>query len=122
MTRPEPNVWTDRGTAARARPGQTRQSLAADSGTTLGQGRPDRHCPPARRALETRCRPRNTAAPPRNLPRPPLKPLGGVAGPVQFDPAHEQLRPGTREDREDALARQDGSLDRGLASGPGARD
>ena len=34
-------------------------------------------------------------------------------GPVQFDSAHEQLRPGTREDREDSLVRQDGFLDRG---------
>jgi hypothetical protein len=41
------------------------------------------------------------------------KPLGGVVGPVQFDPAHEQLRPGTREDRDDALVRQGGPLDRG---------
>lgn len=32
--------------------------------------------------------------------------LGGVAGPVRFDPAHEQLRPGTREDRDDAPVRQ----------------
>ena len=34
-------------------------------------------------------------------------------GPVQFDPAHEQLRPGTRENRNDALVRHGGSLDRG---------
>ena len=43
----------------------------------------------------------------------PPEPLGGVVGPVQFDSAQEQLRPGTREDREDSLVRQDGSLDRG---------
>ena len=41
------------------------------------------------------------------------EPLGGVVGPVQFDPAHEQLRPGMREDREDALVRQGDTLDRG---------
>jgi hypothetical protein len=34
--------------------------------------------------------------------------LSGVVGCVQFDPAHEQSRPGTREDRDNALARQVG--------------
>ena len=36
-----------------------------------------------------------------------------LAHPVQLDPAHEQLRRGMREDRDDALVRQGGPLDRG---------